>query len=69
MKPIINIDVTESGLAELDELRRQLKKDTIGETIRTSLKIAKYMSDELDRGRVLILRDKITKEEREVVLK
>ena len=65
----IDIDVTEEGLKELDGLRRLMKKESLGETLRASLKITKYLSDELDKGNVLILRDKITKEEKEVEFK
>jgi hypothetical protein len=41
----------------------------VGETLRASLKITKYLADELNKGTILLLRDKVTKEESEVIIR
>jgi len=68
-KKRIQIEVTDSGLKELKELMHQLDKTTYAETLRASLKITKYLEDAKLNDQELILRDKKTGKEKEIITK
>ena len=67
-KKRLQIEITDKGLKELEALMKQLDKTTYADTLRASLKMAKWLEDTKEKNDI-ILKDKKTKTEREVVLK
>lgn len=67
-KKRIQIEVTDKGLQELENLMGQLDKTTYAETLRASLKIAKYLEDAKANNQELILRDKTSGKEKTVLI-
>lgn len=67
-KKRIQMELTDSGLKELDELMEKLGKTTYADTLRASVKITKFLEESRDKNEI-ILRDKETGKEKEVVFK
>jgi hypothetical protein len=61
----LQIEISDKGLKELQELMRQLDKNTYAETLRASLKITKFFEDAKENNDI-ILKDKKTGAERQI---
>ena len=68
VKKRIQIELTDKGLKELEKLKDQLSKTTYAETLRASLKITKFLEDAKENNQEIILRNKKTGKEKEVII-
>lgn len=66
-KKRIQVNISKQAEQEIDELREKLKLDSISDVIRSSLKLTKYLELAKDSGNEIIIRNKKTKKEKEIV--
>ena len=66
-KKRIQVDISKEAEQEIDELRRSLNLNSIADVIRSSLKLTKYIELEKKAGNEIIIRDKNTHKEKEIV--
>lgn len=64
----VNITLSEKAVSELEEMQKQARLGSIGEVIKSSVAINKFLQDEMARGNELILHNKKTGIEKTVVL-
>ncbi len=64
----IQMNITDKGLKEILELKEKLYATTMTEVIRSSLKLTRYLKEEVESGKEVIIRDKITGKEKVIVL-
>lgn len=66
-KKKIQINISPEAVREIEDLRRRLNLGSISDVIRSSLKLTRYLELERDAGREIIVRDKKTSKEKEIV--
>ena len=66
-KKKIQVNISKEADKEIEELRKKLNLSSISAVIRSSLKLAKYIELEKEAGSEIIIRDKKTKKEKEIV--
>jgi len=64
----IHINLSDKAIKELEELKEKLDLPSIAEVIRSSISINKFLQKEKDKGNDIILRNKKTKNERNIVI-
>jgi Arc/MetJ-type ribon-helix-helix transcriptional regulator len=63
----LQVEISKEAHKEIEDLRKKLNLGSISDVIRSSLKLSKYLELEREAGSEVIVRDKITKKEKEVV--
>ena len=66
-KKRIQVDISKEAEKEIESLRKSLNLGSISDVIRSSLKLTKYIELEKMAGNEIIVRDKKTKKEKEIV--
>lgn len=66
-KKKIQVNVSPEAVKEIEELRRKLNLGSISDVIRSSLKLTRYLELEKAAGNEIIIRNKKTDKEKEVV--
>ena len=66
-KKRIQVNISKEAENEIEELRRKLNLNSISDVIRSSLKLTKYLELEKEAGNEVIIRNKETKREKEIV--
>ena len=66
-KKRIQVNISEEAEREIEELRQKLNLGSISDVIRSSLKLTKYLELEKESGNEVIIRNKKTKKEKEIV--
>ena len=61
------MNISKEAENEIEELRRKLNLNSISDVIRSSLKLTKYLELEKEAGNEVIIRNKETKREKEIV--
>lgn len=64
----LQLNISDRGLRDLKEIQDNLEATSMAEVIRSSLKIFRYLQEQKKEGKEIIVRDKITKKETEIVL-
>jgi len=63
----IQVNISEEAQKEIEDLRKKLNLGTISDVIRSSLKLTRYLELEKAAGNEVIVRNKETNKEKEVV--
>lgn len=63
----IQLNISKRGLEEINELKERLNLTSMADVIRSSLKLAKYLELEKKAGNEIIIRNKKTNKEKEIV--
>jgi len=63
----IQVNISKEAEREIEELRNKLNLSSISDVIRNSLKLAKYIELEKEAGNEVIIRNKDTQKEKEIV--
>lgn len=63
----IQVNISEEAQKEIEDLRKKLNLGTISDVIRSSLKLTRYLELEKAAGNEIIVRNKETKREKEIV--
>jgi len=63
----IQVNISKEAEREIEELRNKLNLSSISDVIRSSLKLAKYIELEKEDGNEVIIRNKDTQKEKEIV--
>jgi len=63
----IQVNISEEAQREIEDLRKKLNLGTISDVIRSSLKLTRYLELEKAAGNEVIVRNKETNKEKEVV--
>jgi len=63
----IQVNISKEAETEIEELRRKLNLGSISDVIRSSLKLTKYLELEKEAGNEIIIRNRQTKKEKEIV--
>lgn len=66
-KKRIQVNVSPEAEAEIEALRRRLNLGSISDVVRSSLKLTRYLELEKEAGNEVIIRNKKTNREKEVV--
>ena len=66
-KKKIQVNISPEAVEEIETLRRKLNLGSISDVIRSSLKLTKYIELEKEAGNEIIIRNKKTNKEKEVV--
>ncbi len=66
-KKKIQVILSNQAQEEIEELRKKLKLDSISDVIRSSLKLTNFLELEKAAGNEIIIRDKKSKKEKEIV--
>lgn len=66
-KKRIQVNISEEAEREIEGLRQKLNLGSISDVIRSSLKLTKYLELEKESGNEVIIRNKKTKKEKEIV--
>lgn len=66
-KKRIQINISKEAEKEIDDLRKKLNLNSISDVIRSSLKLSKYLELERAAGNEIIIRNKESKKEKEIV--
>ena len=66
-KKKIQVNVSPEAVKEIEELRRKLNLGSISDVIRSSLKLTRYLELEKAAGNEIIIRNRKTDKEKEVV--
>ena len=66
-KKRIQVDISREAVGEIEQLRKDLNLGSISDVIRSSLKLAKFLELEKAAGNEVIIRDKKSKKEKEIV--
>lgn len=66
-KKRIQVDISKEAAFEIEQLRRDLNLSSISDVIRSSLKLTKFLELEKSAGNEVIIRDRKTKKEKEIV--
>ncbi len=64
----IHITLSEEAYKELDQLKQQLKLDTITDVIKCSVSLTKFLELEKTNGNDLILRNQKTEKEKTLIM-
>lgn len=63
----IQVNISDEAQREIEDLRKKLNLGTISDVIRSSLKLTRYLELEKAAGNEVIVRNKETNKEKEVV--
>jgi len=63
----LQVEISKEAHEEIEDLKRKLNLGSVSDVIRSSLKLTKYLELEKEAGSEVIIRNKITKKEKEVV--
>ena len=63
----VQLNISKNGLKEIEELKESLNLTSMADVIRSSLKLAKYLQLERKAGNEIIIRDRKTNKEKEIV--
>lgn len=63
----LQVNISEEAQKEIEDLRKKLNLGSISDVIRSSLKLTRYMELEKAAGNEIIIRNKNSKKEKEVV--
>ncbi|MFA5174207.1 MAG: hypothetical protein WC438_03425 [Candidatus Pacearchaeota archaeon] len=63
----IQVNISKEAQKEIEELKEQLNLSTYADVIRSSLKLSKYLELEKKAGNEVIIRNKNTGKEKEIV--
>ncbi len=63
----LQVEISKEAHEEIEDLKRRLNLGSVSDVIRSSLKLTKYLELEKAAGSEVIIRDKNTKKEKEVV--
>ena len=63
----LQVEISAQAQKEIDELKKKLGVSSYSEAIRSSLKLAKYLELEKEAGNEIIIRDKKTGKEKQIV--
>ena len=66
-KKKIQVNVSPEAVEEIEKLRRKLNLGSISDVIRSSLKLTRYLELEKEAGNEIIIRNRKTEKEKEVV--
>jgi len=66
-KKRIQVEISKEAMQEIDHLREKLNLSSISDVIRSSLKLTQYLELEKDAGNEVIIRNKNSKKEKEIV--
>lgn len=66
-KKKIQINISKQAQQEIEDLRKQLNLGSISDVIRSSLKLTRYLELEKKAGNEVIIRNKKSKKEKEIV--
>ena len=66
-KKKVQINISPEAVNEIEDLRRRLNLGSISDVIRSSLKLTRYLELEKEAGNEVIIRDKKTNREKEIV--
>jgi len=66
-KKKIQVNVSPEAVEEIEALRRKLNLGSISDVIRSSLKLTRYLELEKEAGNEVIIRNRKTDKEKEVV--
>lgn len=66
-KKKIQIIISDQAKREIEELREELNLGSISDVIRSSLKLTRYLELEKKAGNEIIIRNKKSKKEKEIV--
>ena len=66
-KKKIQVNISKDALREIEDLRNKLNLGSISDVIRSSLKLAKYIELEKEAGNEVIIRNRKSNKEKEVV--
>jgi len=66
-KKKIQVNVSPEAVEEIEKLRRKLNLGSISDVIRSSLKLTRYLELEKEAGNEIIIRNRKTDKEKEVV--
>ena len=66
-KKRIQINISKQAQEEIEDLRGQLNLGSISDVIRSSLKLTRYLELEKKAGNEIIVRNKKSKKEKEIV--
>ena len=66
-KKKIQVNISEEAQREIEDLRKRLNLGSISDVIRSSLKLTRYLELEKNAGNEVIIRNKKTKKEKEIV--
>ncbi len=64
----VHIKLSDKAIKELEGLKRELELPSIAEVIRSSISINKFLQKEKEKGNDIILRNKKTGSERNIVI-
>lgn len=63
----LQVNISADAHREIEDLRKKLNLSSLSDVIRSSLKLTRYIELEKEAGSEIIIRDKKTKKEKEVV--
>jgi len=66
-KKRIQVDISKDAQKEIEDLRKSLNLGSIADVIRSSLKLTRYIELEKKAGNEIIVRNRKTNKEKEVV--
>ena len=66
-KKKIQVNISPEALEEIEALRRKLNLGSISDVIRSSLKLTRYLELEKESGNEVIIRNRESQKEKEVV--
>tara|TARA_Y100000310_G_C20545856_1_gene745540 strand:- start:687 stop:908 length:222 start_codon:yes stop_codon:yes gene_type:complete len=66
-KKRIQVNISKQAETEIEELRKKLNLGSISDVIRSSLRLTNYLELEKEAGNEVIVRNKKTKKEKEIV--
>jgi Arc/MetJ-type ribon-helix-helix transcriptional regulator len=66
-KKKIQVNISPEAVKEIEDLRRKLNLGSISDVIRSSLKLTRYLELEKEAGNEVIVRDRKSKKEKEIV--
>lgn len=66
-KKKIQVNISKNAEREIEDLRKRLNLGSVSDVIRSSLKLARYLELEKASGNEIIVRNKSSKKEKEIV--
>ena len=66
-KKRVQVEISKEALKEIEELRESLHLTSIADVIRSSLKLTRYFELEKKAGNEILVRNKKTSKEKEVI--
>jgi len=66
-KKRLQVNISKEALKEIEQLKETLNLGSISDVIRSSLKLTKFLELEKEAGNEVIIRNRNTKKEKEIV--